>query len=175
MAIDAFTDTEIGKEIDAGRIWRARELLHRKVRKTAGYDPELFAAYGDVLSMMHDDLLAGKYYFLAGSRGEEHKWKIDLFLKRYSKGRLRHLTSQFPSSAQYDRIDEFPIEQVRSDLHDLELVEPTIRQAQGRSKSNETWLDRLALPVVLLVLLSIPIGMIAIFRGLWALVRFLFS
>ena len=77
MTVEKLGNKEVLDEIEKGRIWKAKELLRQKIRHSE-YNETLFSAYADVLSIMRDDLEAGKYYFLAGLRSEDRKKKIDL-------------------------------------------------------------------------------------------------
>ena len=111
---------DIQKEIDAGRFWKAKELLRSEIGQKE-YDKQLFEDYAHALSLMKDDVNAGIYYFLSGKRTKQYQSKIDLFFKVKAKKKLGSLTSQFPQSAKYETIDEFE-EPMKSELKTLGLI-----------------------------------------------------
>lgn len=82
------------RELEAGRIWRAREILEGSL-PTFGYDPELYERLGRVLLRMGDLPGAGRFLFLSGARADEYREAIDLFRRRHSKAIL----AAFPRAA----------------------------------------------------------------------------
>ncbi len=163
MTIENLKNKEIQTEIDQGRVWRAKDFLRQKIRHSE-YDETLFSAYADVLSMMHDDLEAGKYYFLSGLRSANQKKKIEIFFERHNYSKLMQLTSQFPYSAQFKRIDDFPNQQVAEDLKLLGLSEPTA--AEIRSKESLSG-DRFIITLLIIVIFSVPVGIGTIIYWIW--------
>jgi hypothetical protein len=107
-------------EIANGRLWRAKEILHKAVGHS-GYKAEVFEKLGEVLLQMGDLAEAGKYLFLSGSMRMEHADAIGLFLKRY-EGKPHNIFHPFPKSAKLSKISDYP-EAVANELRKLGLPE----------------------------------------------------
>ena len=169
MTVEKLGNKEVLDEIEKGRIWKAKELLRQKIRHSE-YNETLFSAYADVLSIMRDDLEAGKYYFLAGLRSEDQKKKIEIFFERHKYEKLVQLTSQFPLSARLKRIDDFPNKQVVDDLKLLGLTEPTPDEIKATESGSG---DKFIILVLIVLGLSIPVGLITIIYWICKLVIYL--
>ncbi len=97
---------EADREIAAGNLWRAKEILHRSL-KYSGYNVQLFEKLGIVLLQMNDLVEAGKYLFLSGVRKPEYEKAIGIFLKKY-EGKPHNLFHPFPRSAKLSKISDYP-------------------------------------------------------------------
>lgn len=84
-------------EIERQRYWRAKEILQGRLA-AAGYDPELFARYADVLAAMHDHDEAGRFDLLAGRVDGEAGSRARAFLTRRSKRSLAQLWAEMPAA-----------------------------------------------------------------------------
>ena len=167
-------DKEIQKEINEGRIWRAKEILRDKIGQS-GYDKELFEDYGNVLALMHDDVTAGKSYFLSGVRNDEYQKNIDLFLEKHARTKLGSLTSQFPKSAKYQYKHDFP-ETIKNELFKLGLIDSP--SGGHKYKYNDSFeegsLDILRWVIIIIVILiSIPVGVGTIIYWIYKLIVWL--
>ncbi len=103
----------VDRELAAGRVWRAKEILQGRLR-SAGYDPVLYERYGFVLFQLGDMAEAGKYLFLSGSRKPEYKESIDIYIHRHGKS-LRSLRDTFPACVRRMGVASYP-ENVLADL-----------------------------------------------------------
>jgi tetratricopeptide (TPR) repeat protein len=97
---------EAEREITAGNLWRAKEILHRSL-KYSGYNVQLFEKLGAVLLQMHDLSEAGKYLFLSGVRKPEYEEAISVFLQKY-KDKPHNLFHPFPRSAKLSKVSDYP-------------------------------------------------------------------
>ncbi len=97
---------EAEREITAGNLWRAKEILHRSL-KYSGYNIQLFEKLGTVLLQMHDLSEAGKYLFLSGVRKPEYEEAISVFLQKY-KDKPHNLFHPFPRSAKLSKVSDYP-------------------------------------------------------------------
>jgi hypothetical protein len=81
--------TRVNNEVRAGRLWRAKEILQGSICRE--YDLRIFERYGQILLLMRDNLEAGKYLFLSGSRKPEYEpARLDCS-PRDLRGTIRHL------------------------------------------------------------------------------------
>ena len=156
---------------ESRQYWKAKQIVRRMIKNSNIYDPELFGLYGKVLAKMHDDLEAGKYFFLSGLRGPEYDDKINLFISRYKKSKNKRyisLSCQFPKIARYRKMDDFP-EPTRSDILKLGLKEENeinIMETQNsqdgsifkKIRSRIFWVFIYLLIIIFIV--SIPVGII---------------
>lgn len=94
------------REIAAGRLWRAKEILQGRLR-SAGYDVVLYERYGVVLYQLGDLVEAGKYLFLSGSRKPEYRESIGIYIHRHGKS-LRSLRDTFPTCVRRTGIASYP-------------------------------------------------------------------
>lgn len=150
--------------------WKAKQILRSRIRNSRNYNPKLFGLYGKILTLMHDDMEAGKYFFLSNSRGPEYDDKIQLFLERYTKTKNKRYTSlscQFPGIARNRKIDDFP-EPTRSDILKLGLKEDDRREEEEEIKS--TLVPVFIAIVVIILLLSIPVGIITMGKWIFGLI-----
>jgi hypothetical protein len=147
--------------------WKAKQILRSRIKNSDRYNPELFGLYGKVLAKMQDDMEAGKYFFLSNLRGPDYDDKIRLFLARYTNTKNKRcvsLTCQFPGIARYRKIEDFP-EPTRSDIIKLGLkpdASPEKEASVEKIKSNI--IDALIFILIIMVLVSIPIGIVTIWK-----------
>lgn len=99
---------EVLRAIDAGELWRAKQLLSGRIGSSRRYDPELYEQYGIVLLRMNDLVLAGKYLFLSGKRDDDYRRAVDLYLRQHGRGGWKTLIGTFPNAVKKLPIDEFP-------------------------------------------------------------------
>lgn len=83
------------EEIEAGRLWRAKEMLQGALSQVI-FDDQLLEKYGQVLLAMGDDLEAGRFLFASGSRRPEYAQPIALFLDRRGSSGTDKLLSEMP-------------------------------------------------------------------------------
>jgi len=95
-------------ELDAGNIWRAKEILRSIIRWR--YDIDIYLAYGKILYDVQDYYEAGKYLFIAGEELDgKYEIAIGLFLKRHQYTDLRQLISNFPNQFIRKSFSEYPL------------------------------------------------------------------
>jgi len=93
-------------EIEAGRLWRAKEILRGHL-ETRGYDLALYETYGRLLLLMHDDFEAGRYLYLSGVRHPEFEEAIGFYLKRYGAD-WQKLRGSFRKHARLGKREDYP-------------------------------------------------------------------
>ena len=103
----------VERELSAGRLWRAKEILQGRLR-SASYDAVLYERYGFVLLQLGDMVEAGKYLFLSGIRKPEYRGPIEIYIERHGKS-LRSLRDTFPACVRRTEIASYP-ESVLADL-----------------------------------------------------------
>jgi hypothetical protein len=104
----------VEREIGAGRIWRAKEILRGALVNRA--EPELLQRYGRLLEAIGERYEAGKYLFLSGARAPEHRDAIQLFLTRNSERRDADFIHLFPAAVRRLPFEQLP-EPVQQELH----------------------------------------------------------
>lgn len=157
--------------IEAKQYWKAKQILRSRIKNIDHYNPELFGLYGEILAKMHDDMEAGKYFFLSNLRGPDYDDKIELFISRYKntkKKKYISLSCQFPKIARYRNIKDFP-EPIKSDILKLDLktdnsvIKSKTTDSQQTSKFNTIKSGIITVLVYILVIIfivSIPIGIV---------------
>lgn len=169
-------------EVEAGRAWRAKEILAGNIGNL-GYSPELFEAYGEVLLATQDNVEAGRYLFLSGARKEQYAEAVTLYLGRYG-GCWANLVGTFPYTARLQELKDFP-ESVEAHLRLLGAPEKFknywgnpyshVPAQSGRSVVVEalgcglvaTLVAFLATALVLALEKSVPIALDAVHWGVW--------
>lgn len=94
------------KEIESGRLWRAKEILRGNLG-TTGFDPLLYESYGRVMLLTHEMVEAGRFLFLSGVRNPEYEEAISLYLYRHGAN-WANLIGTFPFSARMPQLSEYP-------------------------------------------------------------------
>ena len=84
-------------EVDAGRPWRAKEILRGNLAAGRA-QPELLEAYGRLLDSLGDRVEAGKYLFLSGVRRPEYAEAIALFRVRNATRSGKDLVAEMPAA-----------------------------------------------------------------------------
>jgi len=148
---------EADREIAAGNLWRAKEILHRSL-KNSGYNVQLFEKLGIVLLQMNDLVEAGKYLFLSGVRKPEYEKAIGIFLQKY-EGKPHNLFHPFPRSAKLSEISDYP-EAVAVKLRELGFSDglETVHGIHSNSPIGSG--GKIALAVVLAIVLVIVVLLI---------------
>jgi hypothetical protein len=166
--------TRVEHEVEAGRLWRAREILQGAIRQNAT-NADVLARYGRLLDRLGDRVEAGKYLFLSGVRGPDVDPAISLFLTRHGRGHLNDLVAQFPSGVIQAGLDALPVV-VQSDLTALDL--PTSKPRKGLAEPEtraQRVADRVALTgcwaAGLALAAAIPVGLFTIVRWLISFLR----
>jgi hypothetical protein len=108
-------------EVDANRLWRAKEILHSNLVRY-GLDVELCERYGCILHQLGDELEAGKYLFLSGVRKPEYEPPINLFVRRHGRKDPMNIYRAFPPNMKLATISAYP-EAVVRDMKALGLPE----------------------------------------------------
>lgn len=155
---------EADREIAAGNLWRAKEILHRSL-KYSGYNIQLFEKLGIVLLKMNDLAEAGKYLFLSGVRKSEYEEAIGIFLKKY-EGKPHNLFHPLPRAAKLSKISDYP-EAVADKLRELGFsdgletvhgITPTSVGSDGKTAL------AIFIAVVLVIAVLIILGIVKLFE-----------
>ena len=96
----------VQEAIDAGKLWRAKELLQGRIA-SSGYDPEVLEQLGFVLLRMGDTIEAGRIFFVAGVRTEDSAAPIQVFLNRFGRDPW-HLFAALPRCVRRASFDSLP-------------------------------------------------------------------
>lgn len=123
---------KVDKEIEAGRMWRAKERLRDNVGNA--YDTALYERYGQILEQTEDKVEAGKYYFLSGVQQPQYVEAIQLFLDRYGKTDASNLIGQFPGPAKFVDLARCP-EVVAKELLRLGFADPFEQKVENENLS----------------------------------------
>ena len=158
----------ITKEIDEGRIWRAKEIIRSEIGRTS-YDKDLYEEYGIVLSLMRDDLEAGKFFFLSGVRESNYTAQISLFLDRHARGGYLGLVSHLPKAAKFSRIEDFP-DPIKSEIMSMGFTPPATENKNESDGLGWSWWL-----VITIVLISIPVGIVTMVSWVWGFIAKIFS
>ncbi len=150
---------KIEQALDEDKPWLAREHYSSLIR-VCGYDQVIYKNFADLLIVMREDLLAGKFYFLAGDRSDQARKCIALFMGRYRRKKLGSIGSQFPKVAQRMNVQDFP-EPIRSELLDWGYLGSSYKSHfEGRSDKSSRLTNSFITIAVIALLLSIPVGII---------------
>jgi len=98
----------VQSEIDAGRPWRAKEMLQGSLATEYALEPEILEAYGRILDSLGDKCEAGKYLFLSGQRAPQYAEAIQIFLDRHRKTSVSGLIASFPSQIRHHGLGHLP-------------------------------------------------------------------
>jgi hypothetical protein len=135
-------------DIEAGRLWKARDRLRGVVGARPG-DQEVLALLGEVYLRMGDGPEAGRWLFLTERDDEAARGAIAAFRERYALGQL------LPRVPAYRPIEEYPPRvrarlrelQVDARAHGLEWEPPKRRRSRRGARDippgDLRWTDRL--------------------------------
>jgi hypothetical protein len=159
-------------EADAGRRWRAKEILQGSLAcQLYALEPEFLEAYGALLDSLGDRFEAGKYLFLSGKRSDAYAEAIEIYLHRTRRTPVSDLVGQFPAAIRRHGLGHLP-EVVRRELEergarpeDLQRREPLIPAASPLGWRDRVVIGGIISAFVLLLATSI-VGCVAIVR--WA-------
>jgi hypothetical protein len=147
------------REIQNGRLWRAKEILSGSI-PNAGYDVVLFEKLGQVLLLMNDLPLAGKYLFLSGVRVSEYTDAINLFHARNLQKGARHAIDALPASIRKLPLADYPVT-VATELKAIGVKDKTMKEIIVKDES--TISERLAtmgcLSVLILMIILMVMGL----------------
>lgn len=101
-------------EVQAGRAWRAKEIL-RGALASGQADPAVLERYGRLLDAMGDRVEAGKYLLLSGARGPGCDEAIALFVSRHGRRKPADLVARFPAAVRRGSFAALPL-RVQQDL-----------------------------------------------------------
>ncbi|MBK9153233.1 MAG: hypothetical protein IPM25_03260 [Chloracidobacterium sp.] len=155
------------REIEKGRLWRAKEILQGSVSH-ATYNEDVFEKLGLVLLQMGDLPDAGKYLFLSGVRKPEYENAIGIFLEKHRNP--FNLFRTFPPSAKLRRLSDYP-PQLAEELRELGFQEPPRENARAFVSPN---VGSNIIPIF--IFLSILLGILTlIILGIVKLVEIIFD
>ncbi len=159
-------------EADAGRPWRAKEILRGHLGAGRA-ESDLLEAYGRLVDSLGDRVEAGKYLFLSGAREPEYADAIALFRSRNAKRAGKDLVAEMPAAVRRQSFTELPAS-VQADLRVMgvtqELFGGTLRTAVPAS-----WRMRLAigggLVAAVLLVLATVLGLRVMASWMWKLIN----
>src|SRR5262245_50003353 len=164
--------SRVDGELEAGRLWRAKELLRAAIQS---YEPELFERYGQVLLAMNDTKEAGKWLFLSGRRSPEYQDAIATFLEWCGRRDGKKLYGSFPACARLGPPDRYP-EPLASELVAARVpsdVPPSSQYAPEPPFEGGRLGAIGCVAVMLFVMVSLVVGVVTVSEWLWQSVRWL--
>lgn len=146
------------KEIAAGRLWRAKEILSGSLM-TYPFEPELYAAYGELLFRLGDMREAGKFLFLAGRDSSSEA--VQVYLRQSKAADKNAFYATFPARARLATLAEYP-PSVAEELKRRGFGE-VIRRPPAASQP-ATWADKIKIGIFIgvafLVLFLLAMGVL---------------
>jgi uncharacterized protein DUF6584 len=158
----------VKREIDAGRPWRAKEILRGNIG-SGRITPEILEELGRLLDSLGDRVEAGKYLFLSGVRDAASAEAIALFRQRHHGRHGRDLLARLPAGVRRHSFHSLP-PVVRTELSELG-ISPESFQAPSFRFRDDSIANRLAamwIPaVVVLMLLAMSLGVRQMVVWVW--------
>ena len=74
---------QVDAEIEAGRLWKARDLLQEDIQEAGAFDGPQWARLGEIMLAMGDTCEAGCWLFFSGERRPEYEEAIGVFLAEH--------------------------------------------------------------------------------------------
>jgi len=154
-------------ETDAGRMWRAKEILRGAIGGGRA-EPSILEAYGRLLDALGDRVEAGKYLFLCGVRTPAYTEPILLFTRRNRKRHGAAFAAELPAALRRHPFASLP-DNVQEDLRAFGVgSEMFDRRTAARATP---WPDRMATVGMVIVLLllgfTFAVGVIVVTSWLW--------
>ena len=94
-------------ELEAGRTWKAKDILRGRIG-SGPLDSEVYDAYGLLLERMGDRFEAGKYLFLSGTRSPERAAAIEHFLTRQKGRHGADIWARLPTAVRATPFESLP-------------------------------------------------------------------
>jgi hypothetical protein len=145
--------------IEAGRLWRAKEIL----RGTIASSPEtaILEAYGRLLERLGDRLEAGKYLYLSGARTPQDEDAIALFTQRHVNRRGKDFIALFPAAVRRLRFETLP-DAVQDDFRARgvtpSMLGPPLERQKLPPARMRIWQSAIAIAIVAMFLLALALG-----------------
>jgi hypothetical protein len=158
------------REVEAGRAWRAKEILRGRIG-SGPMDPDILDAYGLLLDRLGDRFEAGKYLFLSGKRSPDRAPAIELFLQRQANHSRSEIQARFPAAVRTAPFESLPV-MVQQELTALGVRWKTAGRASGPHRAPMTIGDRLrmigALIVLAIFVVSLGLGIARLWTLFWS-------
>jgi hypothetical protein len=162
--------SRVDAQIQAGQLWRAKELLRGAIG-SGRVEAPILERYGQLLDSVGDRIEAGKYLFLSGSRRPEYAASIGLFLGRHSRGGPKSLVAQFPNTIRHRPLNQLPAG-VIGELANLGIDAGMFTGSRPRVVSKPRRWERRAIgAAVLAILVVFAVGTIVGMRAIVAWLR----
>jgi hypothetical protein len=120
--------------LEAGRVWRAKEILRGTISGGRA-DVAILEAYGRLLVSVGDVVEAGKYLYLSGIRAPAYAEPIALFTQRHAKRRGKDFVMQFPTVVRRQPFAALPVI-VQDDLRQRGVTPDMLGTGAPRPRSN---------------------------------------
>jgi hypothetical protein len=145
--------------IEAGEMWRAKEIL----RGTIARNPEaaILEAYGRLLDRLGDRLEAGKYLYLSGARNPQDEEAIALFMQRHVNRRGKDFIALFPAAVRRQEFETLPgavQEDFRRRGVTPSMMGPPVERQKLVASGMRAWQSAIAIAIVLIFLLALGLG-----------------
>jgi hypothetical protein len=154
-------------ETDAGRSWRAKEILRGRIG-SGPFDADVMDAYGLLLERMGDRFEAGKYLFLSGNRSPDRAPAIELFLRR-QKGRHRaDIWARLPTAVRAAPFESLPAV-VQQELSELGVRKEAFGKKSRPAGPPMSFADRVKMVGALVVLAIFVASLVLGVGRLWSI------
>jgi hypothetical protein len=142
----------VQSEIEAGRLWRAKEMLQGCIATEYALEPEILEVYGTILDSLGDKCEAGKYLFLSGQRAPGYAEAIEIYFERHRKTPVTDLIARFPARIRRHGLGHLP-PVVREELDSRGASKEVLerREPLPYAVREPTWRDQAFLGGCLLV------------------------
>lgn len=149
------------KEIAAGRLWRAKEILSGSLSNYP-FSPELYLAYGEVLLRLGDMREAGRFLFLAATEQKQYSAAIQLYLEKCKNADKYSFYNSFPAKARLAKLSDYP-ESIAQELKRRGFGE--IIRSLPTSPISQTLKDkimsRIVAAIIFVILILVLVGFVS--------------
>ena len=156
--------------ISNGEYWKARQIFQTRLGNVKECDREMYYAFANLLKEMHEDLEAGKYFFISGKRGKDIDQYIDLFFSVHTKRKLSALNGIIPASARIKNINQCP-DTIKNKLIELKYKEDIkLIYNEVISESVPDWvIISIIIGIIGILLISVPVGLYTIVKWIFGI------
>jgi hypothetical protein len=157
---------DVQTALDAGELWRAKQLVGGRISSSNRYDTDLYEQYGVILMRMGDLVLAGKYLFLSGRRSPEYAAAIALYVRQHGRGGWRTMVGTFPNAVRKIPVDELP-QPLRDDFGDFQAPVNGSGIVDVTPQKRSPWRERLGCLAAGVLFISLAVSISELIHTVW--------